>query len=133
MNFTLNDLTKLSDSDIEEWFDEIPTSEKREWMQEYIEFAEDARKLQILRAGFKWQVEALETLQEMLNSQNDENPWLGITAALALKLTELDRVTTERDKAISALDCSLNPTTSSDMVLADSFLASFKKDHPEWR
>lgn len=97
MNFTIEELEKLTDEDIEEWFDEIPTQEKRTWIMEFIEFAEDARKLQILRAGFRWQVEALETLQKMLNSQNDENPWLGVVAALALKTNELDRISTEHN------------------------------------
>jgi len=41
-------------------------------------------KIKTLRNGFRWQVQALEILQEMLDSYNVENPWLGITAAIAL-------------------------------------------------
>jgi hypothetical protein len=54
--------------------------------------AELETEIKILRAGFKFQVDALETLQKMLNSQNDENPWLGIVAALDLEQNKKDEL-----------------------------------------
>jgi chromosome segregation ATPase len=66
--------------------------------------------VKLLNAGFKWQVDALKSLQEMLDSHNDNNPWLGITAAVTLKLRELERLKAdlahceEKKQTVSELD-----------------------------
>lgn len=36
---------------------------------------------------------ALQTLREMTGSNNNENPWLGVTAAVALLQSDVDRAT----------------------------------------
>lgn len=59
-------------------------------------------KIELLRAGFRHQVNALETLQEMTGSHNEKNPWLGITTAIALDQNKGERIQKELDRLTAA-------------------------------
>jgi chromosome segregation ATPase len=68
-----------------------------EWLADKV--YDNEVRIEVLRNGFRHQVEALETLQEMTGSQNDRNPWLGITASVAQLQIRIDDLTKEIEKS----------------------------------
>jgi len=72
-----------------------PLSHERELRQIAIDYYEKRIEGIAARNGKDFALEALKTLQEMTNSYNAENPWLGITVSIALLLNEKEKVQAE--------------------------------------
>ena len=68
-----------------------------QWLARQVYEAE--ARTEVLKNGFRHQVEALEVLQEMTGSQNDRNPWLGITAAVGQLQLRVDSLRTQLEEA----------------------------------
>jgi len=68
-----------------------------QWLARQVYEAE--ARTEVLKNGFRHQVEALEVLREMTGSQNDRNPWLGITAAVGQLQLRVDSLRTQLEEA----------------------------------
>jgi len=80
---------------------EHPLSKERELRQVAIEYYEKRIEGIAARNNSDFAIEALKTLQEMTGSYNAENPWLGITASVALLMNRLEKAEAELAEAKS--------------------------------